>query len=116
MSNMRAERVGEQMKQEIMDIVNNKVKDPRVGFLTITDVELTNDLSHAKVYLTVLGSNKEIDNTFKALEKAKGFIKSELGSRMRLRIIPDLTFEYDKSIEYGNKIERMIQDLHKQDR
>ena len=100
MSNMRAERVGEQMKQEIMDIVNNKVKDPRVGFLTITDVELTNDLSHAKVYLTVLGSNKEIDNTFKALEKAKGFIKSELGSRMRLRIIPDLTFEYDKSIEF----------------
>lgn len=116
MSNMRAERVGEQMKQETMDIVNNKVKDPRVGFLTITDVELTNDLSHAKVYLTVLGSNKEIDNTFKALEKAKGFIKSELGSRMRLRIIPDLTFEYDKSIEYGNKIERMIQDLHKEDK
>ena len=116
MSNMRAERVGEQMKQEIMDIVNNKVKDPRVGFLTITDVELTNDLSHAKVYLTVLGSNKEIDNTFKALEKAKGFIKSELGSRMRLRIIPDLTFEYDESIEYGNKIERMIQDLHKEDK
>lgn len=116
MSNMRAERVGEQMKQDIMDIVNNKVKDPRVGFLTITDVELTNDLSHAKVYLTVLGSNKEIDNTFKALEKAKGFIKSELGSRMRLRIIPDLTFEYDKSIEYGNKIERMIQDLHKEDK
>lgn len=58
MSNMRAERVGEQMKQEIMDIVNNKVKDPRVGFLTITDVELTNDLSHAKVYLTVLGSKR----------------------------------------------------------
>ncbi len=116
MSNMRAERVGEQMKQEIMDIVNNKVKDPRVGFLTITDVELTNDLSHAKVYLTVLGSKKEVDNTFKALEKAKGFIKSELGSRMRLRIIPDLTFEYDESIEYGNTIERMIQDLHNEDK
>ncbi|BBD90193.1 MULTISPECIES: 30S ribosome-binding factor RbfA [Staphylococcus] len=116
MSNMRAERVGEQMKQEIMDIVNTKVKDPRVGFLTITDVELTNDLSQAKVYLTVLGNEKEVDNTFKALEKAKGFIKSELGSRMRLRIIPDLTFEYDESIEYGNKIERMIQDLHKEDK
>ena len=105
MNNMRAERVGEQMKQEIMDIVNNKVKDPRVGFLTITDVELTNDLSHAKIFLTVLGSDKEVENTFKALEKATGFIKSELGSRMRLRIIPDLTFEYDESIEYGNKIE-----------
>ena len=116
MNNMRAERVGEQMKQEIMDIVNNKVKDPRVGFLTITDVELTNDLSHAKIFLTVLGSDKEVENTFKALEKATGFIKSELGSRMRLRIIPDLTFEYDESIEYGNKIERMLQDLRKKDK
>ena len=109
MNNIRAERVGEQMKQEIMDIVNNKVKDPRVGFLT-------NDLSQAKVYLTVLGNDKEVDNTFKALHKATGFIKSELGSRMRLRIIPELTFEYDESIEYGNKIERMIQELHKNDK
>ncbi|WP_145427549.1 30S ribosome-binding factor RbfA [Staphylococcus pettenkoferi] len=110
--NLRAERVGEQMKQEIMDIVNNKVKDPRTGFLTITDVHLTNDLSQAKVYLTVLGSKKEVENTFKGLEKATGFIKSELGSRMRLRTIPELEFEYDESIEYGNKIERLIQDLH----
>ena len=113
--NMRAERVGEQMKQEIMDIVNNKVKDPRIGFLTITDVEVTNDLSIAKVYLTVLGNDKQVDDTFKGLEKAKGFIKSELGSRMRLRIIPELNFEYDESIDYCNKIERMIQDLHKKD-
>ena len=98
-----------------MDIINNKSKDPRVGFITITDVVLTNDLSQAKVFLTVLGNDK-VENTFKALDKAKGFIKSELGSRMRLRIMPELMYEYDQSIEYGNKIERMIQDLHKQDR
>ncbi|HCW8324353.1 TPA: 30S ribosome-binding factor RbfA [Staphylococcus aureus] len=116
MSSMRAERVGEQMKKELMDIINNKVKDPRVGFITITDVVLTNDLSQAKVFLTVLGNDKEVENTFKALDKAKGFIKSELGSRMRLRIMAELMYEYDQSIEYGNKIERMIQDLHKQDR
>ncbi|HHE5926800.1 TPA: 30S ribosome-binding factor RbfA [Staphylococcus aureus] len=116
MSSMRAERVGEQMKKELMDIINNKVKDPRVGFITITDVVLTNDLSQAKVFLTVLGNDKEVENTFKALDKAKGFIKSELGSRMRLRFMPELMYEYDQSIEYGNKIERMIQDLHKQDR
>ncbi|HDE7994534.1 TPA: 30S ribosome-binding factor RbfA [Staphylococcus aureus] len=116
MSSMRAERVGEQMKKELMDIINNKVKDPRVGFITITDVVLTNDLSQAKVFLTVLGNDKEVENTFKALDKAKGFIKSEFGSRMRLRIMPELMYEYDQSIEYGNKIERMIQDLHKQDR
>ncbi|EGQ2913971.1 30S ribosome-binding factor RbfA [Staphylococcus pseudintermedius] len=110
--NMRAERVGEQMKKELMDIINNKLKDPRVGFLTITDVQPTNDLSLAKVYLTVLGSDKERENTFKGLEKAKGFIKSEIGQRMRLRIVPDLQFEYDESIEYGNRIERLIQDLN----
>ena len=66
MSNMRAERVGEQMKKEVMDIINNKVKDPRVGFITITDVELTNDLSQAKVFLTVLGNKKEVNDTFKS--------------------------------------------------
>lgn len=115
MSKMRAERVGEQLKQELMDIINNKVKDPRIGFLTITDVQVTNDLSQAKVYLTVLGKEKEVDDTFKALEKARGFIKAELGSRLCLRTIPELYFEYDHSIEYGNKIERMIQDLHKND-
>ncbi|MDU1036782.1 MAG: 30S ribosome-binding factor RbfA, partial [Staphylococcus sp.] len=63
MSNMRAERVGEQMKKEVMDIINNKVKDPRVGFITITDVELTNDLLQAKVFLTVLGNKKEVNDT-----------------------------------------------------
>ncbi|ELH8560540.1 30S ribosome-binding factor RbfA [Staphylococcus pseudintermedius] len=113
--NMRAERVGEQMKKELMDIINNKLKDPRVGFLTIIDVQPTNDLSLAKVYLTVLGSDKERENTFKGLEKAKGFIKSEIGQRMRLRIVPDLQFEYDESIEYGNRIERLIQDLNHND-
>ncbi|HGH5465520.1 TPA: 30S ribosome-binding factor RbfA [Staphylococcus pseudintermedius] len=113
--NMRAERVGEQMKKELMDIINNKLKDPRVGFLTITDVQPTNDLSLAKVYLKVLGSDKERENTFKGLEKAKGFIKSEIGQRMRLRIVPDLQFEYDESIEYGNRIERLIQDLNHND-
>ncbi|MBY7663847.1 30S ribosome-binding factor RbfA [Staphylococcus agnetis] len=113
--NMRAERVGEQMKKELMDIINNKLKDPRVGFLTITDVRPTNDLSLAKVYCTVLGSDKEREDTFKGLEKAKGFIKSEIGQRMRLRIVPELQFEYDESIEYGNRIEQLIQDLHKKD-
>ena len=85
MSSMRAERVGEQMKKELMDIINNKVKDPRVGFITITDVVLTNDLSQAKVFLTVLGNDK-VKIHLKHLIKAKAS-KSELGSRMRLRIM-----------------------------
>ena len=115
MSNMRAERVGEQMKKELMDIINNKLKDPRVGFLTITDVQPTNDLSLAKVYFTVLGDDKEREDTFKGLEKAKGFLKTEIAQRMRLRIVPDLQFEYDESIDYGNRIERLIQELHQKD-
>ncbi|MBI5974912.1 30S ribosome-binding factor RbfA [Staphylococcus canis] len=113
--NMRAERVGEQMKQELMDVINNKLKDPRVGFLTITDVQPTNDLSLAKVYFTVLGDDKEREDTFKGLEKAKGFLKTEIAQRMRLRIVPDLQFEYDESIDYGNRIERLIQELHQKD-
>ncbi|MGV3243820.1 30S ribosome-binding factor RbfA [Staphylococcus sp. 11261D007BR] len=115
MNNMRAERVGEQMKQELMDVINNKLKDPRVGFLTITDVRPTNDLSLAKVYFTVLGDEQEREDSLKGLEKAKGFLKTEIAHRMRLRTVPDLEFEYDESIEYGNRIEQLIQGLHKKD-
>lgn len=78
--NMRAERVGEQMKKELMDIINNKLKDPRVGFLTITDVQPTNDLSLAKVYLTVLGSDKEREIHSKVLKRQKDSLNQKLVS------------------------------------
>ncbi|GEN55821.1 ribosome-binding factor A [Halolactibacillus alkaliphilus] len=112
MSQLRANRVAEQMKKELGDILNRKIKDPRVGFVTITDVEVTGDLQQATIYLTILGSEDEKEATLVGLTKAKGFIRSEIGHRIRLRKTPELFFEIDHTIETGNRIEKLIRDLH----
>mgnify|MGYP001499106437 CR=1 FL=1 len=110
---MRPNRVAEQMKKELSDIISRRLKDPRVGFVTVTDVQVTGDLQQAKVYITVLGDEDTKQETLTALEKAKGFIRSEIGSRIRLRKTPEIFFEFDESIEYGNRIEKLISELKK---
>lgn len=112
---LRANRVAEQMKKEMSDIISRRLKDPRVGFVTVTDVEVTGDLQQAKVFITVLGDEDTKAETLKALEKAKGFIRSEIGSRIRLRKTPEIFFEFDESIEYGNRIEKIIAELKKEE-
>ncbi|MEK4875107.1 30S ribosome-binding factor RbfA [Bacillus sp. FSL W8-0102] len=109
--NLRANRVGEQMKKEMSDIIGRKIKDPRIGFVTVTDVQLTGDLQQAKVFISVLGDEKQKKDTLKALAKAKGFIRSEIGQRIRLRKTPDLLFEFDESIDYGNRIETLLKEI-----
>lgn len=115
MSNVRANRVGEQMKKELGDIISRKIKDPRVGFVTVTAVEVTNDLQQATVFITVLGDEEKKDATLNGLAKATGFIRSEIGKRIRLRKTPEIYFEFDESIDYGNKIERLLADLNQSD-
>lgn len=110
---MRANRVAEQMKQELTDIISRRLKDPRIGFVTITDVDVTGDLQQAKVYFTVLGDENNKKETLIALEKATGFIRSEIGSRIRLRKTPELFFEFDESIAYGHRIEKILSDIKK---
>lgn len=112
MSELRANRVAEQMKKELGDILTLKIKDPRVGFVTVTDVEVTGDLQQATIYISVLGSDKEKQDTLLALTKAKGFIRSEIGKRIRLRKTPELQFEFDEALEYGNRIESILRDLN----
>ncbi|WP_226034904.1 30S ribosome-binding factor RbfA [Aquibacillus saliphilus] len=112
MSEIRANRVGEQMKKELGDILGRKIKDPRVGFVTVTDVEVTGDLQQAKVFISVLGENKQKQDTLIGLAKAKGFIRSEIGKRIRLRKTPELFFEFDEAIEKGNRIEHILKDLN----
>ncbi|WP_026674241.1 30S ribosome-binding factor RbfA [Alkalihalobacterium bogoriense] len=114
MSNVRASRVGEQMKKELSDIIMRELKDPRVKFVTVTGVDVTGDLQQAKVYITVLGSEEEKADTLKGLSKASGFIRSEIGKRIRLRKTPEITFTFDESIEYGNRIEALLADLNKE--
>ncbi|MFD2682787.1 30S ribosome-binding factor RbfA [Bacillus seohaeanensis] len=104
----RAIRVGEQMKKELSDIIGRKIKDPRVGFVTVTDVQVSGDLQQAKVYITVLGDQDKREDTLKGLAKAKGFIRSEVGQRIRLRKTPEIIFEFDESIDYGNRIETLL--------
>lgn len=111
--NIRAKQVGEQMKKELSDIISRKIKDPRVGFVTVTDVEVTGDLQQAKVFISVLGDDKQKEESLIGLTKAKGFIRSEIGRRIRLRKTPEILFEFDESIDYGNHIETLIHQLHK---
>lgn len=112
MNQMRANRVAEQMKKELGDILSRKIKDPRVGFVTITDVEVTGDLQQAKIYISVLGEDKQKQETLIGLAKAKGFIRSEIGNRIRLRKTPELFFEFDEAIEKGNRIEHILRDIN----
>lgn len=114
MSNHRIERVGMEILREVNDILQKKVRDPRVQGVTITDVQMLGDLSMAKVYYSLL-SDLASDNQ-KAqvgLEKATGTIKRELGKRLTMYKIPDLHFEKDNSIAYGNKIDQLLRHLNK---
>ncbi|KOO46574.1 30S ribosome-binding factor RbfA [Priestia koreensis] len=112
---LRANRVGEQMKKELGDIIGRKIKDPRIGFVTVTDVQVTGDLQQATVFISVLGDAEQRENTLKGLAKAKGFIRSEIGQRIRLRKTPEITFEFDESIDYGNRIETLLHEIKKDD-
>ncbi|MGT2712493.1 30S ribosome-binding factor RbfA [Streptococcus oriscaviae] len=113
-NHFRTDRVGMEIKREVNEILQKKVRDPRVQGVTITDVQMVGDLSVAKVYYTIM-SNLASDNqkAQTGLEKATGTIKRELGRKLTLYKIPDLVFEKDQSIEYGNKIDQMLRDLNK---
>ena len=109
----RAERVSDQMKQEIADILMRKIKDPRIGFVTVTEVEVADDLRNAKVYVSVYGSEKAA--TLKGLESASPFIRSELGKRIRMKFIPELLFRYDDSVERGAHINELLHEIQEKD-
>jgi len=104
----RVNRVSEQMKKELGDIIHQRVKDPRIGFMTVTDVEVTGDLQNAIIYISVLGSDIEKEETLKGLDKAKGFIRTEIGKRIRLRKTPEIEFRFDESVAYGSRIESLL--------
>jgi len=114
MAKIRTGRVGEQIKKELSQILQTEFKDPRMGFTTITGVEVTNDFSHAKVYLSVMGSEEQREETLKVLSRGKGFIRSELSKRIRLRITPELIFQIDSSVAYGSRINELIHQIQEE--
>lgn len=108
---IKIDRIASQMLKEISYVLASEVKDEDIRFVTVTDVKVTNDLSFAKVYVTVLKEDK-IAETMKALKNASGFIRKELAERLEIRHIPELEFVYDESIAYGKKIEDIIENIH----
>ena len=107
----RTDRVDELLRQEIGAILAREVADPRVGFATVTDVETTRDLSHAKVWVSVIGDAAERRATLAALDRAMGFVRRELGVRLRLRRIPALHVELDTSMERGTRVLKILDEL-----
>lgn len=114
MTRIRPERVANAIRKEISTMLAEELKDPRIGFTTITNVEITPDLRYAKVYYTVLGTPKEIKATEVALNNAKGFIKSAIGDRLKLRFTPEIIFKVDKSTEYADKMNQLFEKLRRE--
>jgi len=111
MGNKRAIRVGELLKEEISQIVLREMKDPRIGFVSVTDVEVSGDLRHAKVFISVYGSDKEKEETLEGLQQAQGFVRKLVGERVKIHHTPEIIFRYDDSIENGVHISEIIKDL-----
>jgi ribosome-binding factor A len=109
-----AERLAQELKTRIGEILLKEVRDPRVGFATVTSARLSPDHRYAHVYVSVLGSPEETKRTLTALNSAAGFIRRQLGSRMRLRHTPELTFEFDPSVETGARMEQLLQEVKKE--
>jgi ribosome-binding factor A len=104
----RAQRVGDQIQRELADLLRNEVKDPRVGPVTLTGVDVSADLSHAKVRFTHLAGKERAREAVDALQRTAGFLRSELARRLDLYSVPQLHFEYDDSIESGMRLSRLI--------
>ena len=104
----RSRRIAEQVQRELSDIIRVELKDPRVGMITITDVEMSPDNAHAKVFFTVLGQQPRIDEAAAGLQHAAGYLRSELAQRIKIRVVPQLHFEYDASVERGIRLSQLI--------
>ena len=111
----RADRVADQIRMEVADILMRKIKDPRVRSVTVTDVELTNDLRLARVFVTALGTDAEKREIFVGLAKATGFVRSELGRRVTLRYLPEIVFLEDVSGPRGDRVLQLLEELHDKD-
>ncbi|MGD1075857.1 MAG: 30S ribosome-binding factor RbfA [Thermodesulfovibrionales bacterium] len=106
----RSQRVSDLLREEIADIIMKRVKDPRLGFVTVTAVEITDDLKIAKVFVSVL-KEEERETTLAVLSSAKGYIRSEVAKRVRMKSIPSLEFRIDESIAYGDKIDKLLKEI-----
>jgi ribosome-binding factor A len=114
MEGKRSEKVADLIQKEISQMLLKSVKDPRIGFVTITRVTVSEDCRYAKVYFSVAGTLAERENSMEGLDSAKGYVRKELGRRIRLRYTPEILFQFDPSIEYAIHMEELIQSIHQE--
>lgn len=107
--NARVRRVGEQLKRELAGIIHDELKDPRLGMVTVSALRLSRDLSYAKVYVTVLGEQSKKKESVEVLNHAAGFLRKSLGQCLKLRVVPELHFVYDESVEKGIHLTNLIE-------
>jgi ribosome-binding factor A len=104
----RAARVADVIQQELAELIRNELKDPRIGFVSIVKVDVSGDIRHAKVYVSVLGDEKQKKETLKALQSAAGFLRNEIGRALQIRYTPELHFALDESIAHGSRIAQLL--------
>lgn len=115
MSNqLRIEKLQELIKQETSKMLLYDIKDPRIGFVTVTDVEMTGDLREAKIYVSIMGNDEQIKDTMEGLNSALGFVRREIGKRIRLRFTPEISFAPDKSLDYSEHIQKILLKIEKE--
>jgi ribosome-binding factor A len=108
----RQERLADQIRSEVAGIIETELKDPRIGFSTVTGVQVSADLSHARIMVSVLGDEKARRNSMEGLSSAAGYVRREITHRLRLRRAPEVLFVLDRGLEEGSRIEALIQKLH----
>src|SRR6266705_1760859 len=116
----RSQRVAEQIRRELAELIRLEVKDPRVGFISLTDVEISADFAHAKVYFSSMRGEEGLQDILQGLRRASGFLRRELGRRIRIHTLPELHFLYDKSVLEGSRLSALIDEAvrsgeHQQD-
>jgi ribosome-binding factor A len=112
----RPERIGDQIRSELAELLRRQVHDPGVGFVTVTYVKVSPDLQHARVYYTTLGDEKARKDSGRALARATPFLRRQVGQRLRLRRVPELEFHFDESVERHDRIEQILREIHAQPR
>ncbi len=118
MSKQRIHKIGEEIKRELSDIISKDIKDPRIktGVISITGVEVSGDLSYAKVFVSIYGKDVDAGKVMDIMKKSSGFMRSELGKHIRIRHIPELIFQQDTSMAYGDHINKILKGLDTQDK
>lgn len=108
----RTERLGEEIKEEVAQMIAGELKDPRIGFVTVTRVELAADLRNARILVGILGTPEEKKKSLVGLQAAAGFLRRALGQRLRLRYTPELSFKYDEGLEHTDRVARLLDEIH----